>query len=81
MWYTACVVRMRVNPTAFSATSHPPASTKNSRKSNHCHTSTISSRNSFACHTYKNKGLKVLCLPHIFQVYIPTPVTVNRVPA
>ena len=39
---------------------------KKSRKSNHCHTSEIYACKSFPCHTYKNKGLKVLCLPHIF---------------
>jgi hypothetical protein len=79
MCYTVFVARTRVSSTALPAASHPPASTKKSSKSNHCHTSAIFVRNSFACHTYKNKGLKVLCLPHILQINMCTPVMVNQV--
>jgi hypothetical protein len=81
MCFIGFVVRTRVRPTALSATSHPPASTKKSRNSNHCHTSKNFTRNSFACHTYKNKGLKVLGLPHIFRIKADRPVMVNRVAA
>ena len=79
MCYTAFVAETWVRPTALPATSHSLGHNKKSRKSNHCHTSEIFTRNSFACHTYKNTGLKVLCLPHIFQINRGTPVMVNQV--
>jgi hypothetical protein len=81
MCYTVLVAKTRVRPTALPATSHPLGHNKKSHKSNHCHTSAIFSRNSFACHTYKNKGLKVLCLPHIFQIKGNSLVMVNQVAA
>ena len=81
MCYTIFVVRTRVRSTALPVTSHPPASTKKSRKSNHCHTSKNFTGNSFACDTYKNKGHRVLCLPYILQINGDTPVMVNLVVA
>jgi hypothetical protein len=81
MWYHTFVVRSRVRQTAIPATSHPLGPAKKSANSSPCHTSAIFTRNSFACHTYKNKRLKVLCLPHIFQINVGTPLIVNQVSA
>ena len=81
MWYYSFVVRALVRHTALPATSHPLGPEKNLRKSNHCHTSAIFACNSFVCRTYKNKGLKVLYLPHLRQKRSNPPVIVNQVPA
>ena len=79
MWYSIFVVSTWVRLGALPATSHPLGPNKKSRKSNHCHTSKNLTPNSFACHSYKSKGLKVLCLPHIFQINGGSLVMVNQV--
>jgi hypothetical protein len=81
MWYRTSVVRSRVRQTAFSAPSRLLGPTKKSANSSPSHTFPILIRNSFACRTYKNKRVKVLCLPHIFQINVGTPIIVNQVPA
>ncbi len=81
MWYYSFVVISRVRQTAITATSHLLGPAKKSISSSPCHTFAIFTRNSFACHTYKNKRLKVLCLPHIFKIYIAPAFTAIRVAA
>jgi hypothetical protein len=81
MWYHTSVVRQRVRQTAFPASSHLLGPTKKSANSSPCHTFPILIRNSFVCRTYKNKRVKVLCLPHIFQINVGAPLIVNQVPA
>jgi hypothetical protein len=81
MWHYELVVRSRVCQTAIPATGYPLGLAKKSADSSPCHTSANFARNSFACHTYKNKRLKVPCLPHIFQINVGAPLIVNQVPA
>lgn len=73
------VVKTRVRLSALPAASHPLGPNKKSRKSDHCHTCKNLTPNSFACHTYKSKGDRVLCLPHIFQMNGGILVMVNQV--
>jgi hypothetical protein len=81
MWYCSFVVRSRARQTAITAASHPLGPAKKSTNSSPCHTSAIFTRSSFARHTYKNKRLKVLCLPHIFKIHIAPAFMANRVAA
>ena len=63
---------------ACSAPSNLLGFPSKSAKSFPCHTYEKRAHNSFICHTYKNKGLKVLYLPHLRKNPPPTPNSVNQ---